>query len=195
MEIKSINNSMQFGAKIHKNTLQLIGENLLSSKDTAHVRGAKLRELQENVKALAAYGDKETTVAMYFPKEGNFIVTNSKLGTSMIKHGHGAFSRKTALESISDLTRTPGEVEMAERQLFEQYMVDMEREKGMSPMQVLDDLREKGEFAKKYIGENGAFTFMAKARTEKLQKYNSEQARMIETNGQIKEFLEGLRSE
>lgn len=176
-----------FKAKIHPNTIKQAGREIIEIAEKTDDKAAEIpfRTLKDAIEILDKHGDKETTFAMYFPKEKYFIVSNPKLGNVQCKFKINEFINDNSivnaiqyllksakdkfikLKYVSGINASGEKVKEAEGQLFNEYLSEQSA-LGKKPMQVIQSLRKEGKFDDEYIGENGFFTNIAYKR-ENLQ--------------------------
>jgi len=185
-------NDFSFKAKMHHNTIKQIGDSLLNSNMPPENRMRGLERLKSNIAKLADLGDKDTTIAMYFPKDGYFIVSNDKLGISQISYNPelGHQTKDINAQFVTLLSKP--DIRNAEGRLFNQYMTDMQQKEGLGPMEVLQDLRNKGGFSEEYVGEDGIFTKLARYKHEAMQFADINKAEQAKVNEEISSFVKSM---
>ena len=127
------NNKQNFGVKVHPNTIKQAAQEIKLEKNIK-TKEYLFDRLKNVVEKLGKLGDKETTITMYFPKEGRYTVNNPKLGdtrltvnNSGIAHDYG-MHKDIVVHGLENIA-TDFKIKNLEEKLFLEHIKLAHKEK------------------------------------------------------------------
>ncbi len=188
------NNKQNFGVKVHPNTIKQAAQEIKLEKNIK-TKEYLFDRLKNVVEKLGKLGDKETTITMYFPKEGRYTVNNPKLGdtrltvnNSGIAHDYG-MHKDIIVHGLENIA-TDFKIKNLEEKLFLEHIKLAHKEKGLKGSNVIKELKKNKAFSDEYIGDGvktdkiGIFTNVARSfdADNRVQKVITERHDKINKN-------------